>query len=159
VPARLRIRPARRADRVAVVGLLVAQFREHRIRLAPRALDRAVAGILAHPARGRLILALVDRRTVGVAALGFTWPLEHGGRSAWLEELYVVPAARGRGIGTALLRVACRLAARCGAAAIDLEVDVRHRRAGRLYARAGFHRLPRTRWVRRLPRPRRGVGG
>src|SRR5579872_5729184 len=43
---------------------------------------------------------------VGLAYLAYTWTLEHGGQSAWLDELYVVPGERSRGVGTALLRAA-----------------------------------------------------
>src|SRR5438445_11882546 len=147
-----RVRAARRADHRRLVELLVAQFREHRIRTPIPRIARAVDGVLRHPERGRLLVATLAGRPIGLAALSFIWPLEHGGRSAWLEELYVEPPHRGRGIGRTLLRAACRLAARSGAAAVDLEVDAGHTRAARLYAREGFRSLPRARWVRRLRR-------
>jgi len=146
------VRPARRADAAPLVALLVAQFREHRITTPVRKITRAVDGVLRHPDRGRFLVATIAGRPVGLAALSFTWSLEHGGRSAWLEELYVEPPYRGRGIGRALLRAACRAAARAGAAAVDLEVDAAHTRAARLYAREGFRPLPRARWVRRRGR-------
>lgn len=47
---------------------------------------------------------------VGVAYLSFTWTLEHGGKSCWLEELYVMPAYRKRGIGRQLLDAGCQRA-------------------------------------------------
>jgi len=150
--SRALVRPARRADAERLVALLVAQFREHRIKTPVRRIGRAVDGVLRHPERGRLLVATLAGRPIGLAALSFIWPLEHGGRSAWLEELYVEPPHRGRGIGRTLLRAACRLAARSGAAAVDLEVDAGHTRAARLYAREGFRSLPRARWVRRLRR-------
>ena len=149
------LRAARRADRERLLDLLVAQLREHRIRTPRARLARAVEGVLRDPERGRLLVATIAGRPVGLAALSFVWPLEHGGRSAWLEELYVEPRHRGRGIGRALLRAACGVAAQAGAAAVDLEVDAAHRRAAGLYAREGFRPLPRARWVRRLGRPRR----
>ena len=149
------VRPARRGDRDRLVALLVAQLREHRIRTPKARLARAVDGVLGDPQRGRLLVATIGGRPIGLAALSFIWPLEHGGRSAWLEELYVEPSQRGCGIGRALLRAACRVAARAGAAAVDLEVDAAHRRAARLYAREGFRPLPRARWVRRFGRARR----
>src|SRR5437870_10790401 len=149
------VRAARRADHERLVDLLFAQLRDHRIRTPRRRLAEAVDGVLRHPERGRLLVATVAGKPIGLAALSFVWPLEHGGRSAWLEELYVEPSHRGRGIGRALLRAACRVAARAGAAAVDLEVDAAHRRAARLYAREGFRPLPRARWVRRFGHARR----
>jgi GNAT superfamily N-acetyltransferase len=147
---RVAIRPATMDDRDAVVALLLAQLREHAIDLPEAALARGVRGVLRHPGRGLILVAIAGRRPVGVAALSFVWPLEPGGRSVWLEELYVEPARRGRGIGRRLLRAACAAAAERGAVAVDLEVDAGHARAARLYAREGFSALPRARWVRRL---------
>jgi GNAT superfamily N-acetyltransferase len=144
------VRPATVADQPTLVALLVAQLREHRIDTPPAAIARAVAALLARPSRARLLVACVGGTPVGVAAVSFVWPLEHGDRSVWLEELYVVPAERGRGIGTALLEAALRVAAEGGAVAVDLEVDADHERAARLYARHGFQPLPRARWVRML---------
>ncbi len=85
----------------------------------------------------------------------FTWTLEHGGRSAWLEELYVQPEYRGRGIGQKLLAAAINRAREEGCRAIDLEVDRGHPRASHLYDREGFVRLARTRWVLKMKRGRR----
>ena len=144
------IRPATDADRDALMRLLLAQLGEHGIDTPAAAMGTSVDGLLRDPNRGRLLVATVEGRPVGVAALSFVWPIEHGGRSAWLEELYVEPPHRGRGIGRALLRAACDHAAAAGAVAVDLEVDAGHRRAARLYEAEGFRPLPRERWVRRL---------
>ena len=149
----LEIRPAAEADRDAVLRLLRAQFEEHAITTPDDALGAGIDYLLAHPDAGRILVAARDRVVVAVAAVTFTRGLEHGGRSAWLEELYVEPSVRNAGIGTALLRAACEVALASGAVAIDLEVDAAHERAARLYARAGFRALPRTRWVRRLTPP------
>src|SRR5438552_1848995 len=144
------VRLATEAELEAVTALLVAQLREHHVTTPEAKLASAIQGILHHPERGRVLVAIERGRPVGRAALSFVWPLEHGGRSAWLEELYVEPAARGRGLGTQLLHAALRIAAETGAVAVDLEVDADHQRAARLYAREGFRPLARARWVRTL---------
>jgi|SRR5690242_1256652 len=149
----LEIRPAAPADRDAVLRLLLAQFEEHAISTPAGALGAGIDYIVARPDAGRILVAARDGVVVGVAAVTFTRGLEHGGRSAWLEELYVEPSRRSAGIGSALLRAAFDVALANGAVAMDLEVDAAHERAARLYARAGFRALPRTRWVRRLTPP------
>ncbi len=146
----LDVRPVGEDDLDAVTALLLAQLREHHVQTPDSRIAEAVAGIVRHPERGRILVALEHGRAVGVAALSFVWPLEHGGKSAWLEELYVEPAARGRGIGTRLLHAALRAASEEGAVAVDLEVDADHGRAANLYAREGFQPLRRARWVRTL---------
>jgi GNAT superfamily N-acetyltransferase len=148
----LDIRPATRTDCAPLAKLMRAQFREHHIRLSGDAIAHVIDGALQRPAWARLLVATSGGKPVGFAALSFMWTYEHGGRSAWLDELYVKPAHRGRGIGRELLHAAYRVAAKAGAAALDLEVDAGHRDAERLYAREGFHALGRRRWSRRLQR-------
>src|SRR2546429_41166 len=109
------VRLATEAELEAVTALLVAQLREHRVQTPEAKIASAIQGLLRHPERGRILVAVGEGRPVGVAALSFAWPLEYADRSAWLEELYVEPAARGRGIGTRLLRAALRVAAEAGA--------------------------------------------
>jgi ribosomal protein S18 acetylase RimI-like enzyme len=143
------IEPATLHDLADVAQLLTAQFQEHAITLDSSALNNAVRGAIEDPARGAFLVAR-EPSPVGVAYLAFTWTLEHGGRSAWLEELYVVPAMRSRGVGSRLLREAMAHARAAGAVAIDLEVDEDHARAAHLYAREGFHPHRRARWFARL---------
>lgn len=142
------------SDRAGILELLAAQFHELEIPLAAEHLAAAVDGVLPVPERGTFLVARLAERLVAVAYVSFQWSLEHGGRSAWLEELYVLPRLRGAGIGRQLLLAACDHAAGQGCAAMDLEVEEDHPRAARLYAREGFRPHRRARWVRRFtPRP------
>lgn len=151
------IREATGADRETVVALLRAQLDEHSIELAPAAIGFAVRGLERNRELGRVLVAVEkDGTIVGVAVLSFLWTLEHGGASAWLDELYVAPAGRGRGIGRALTEaaIACADAAQC--IALDLEVEPGHEVAERLYERLGFRRHRRTHLVLPLARGRAG---
>src|SRR2546425_11797675 len=132
------VRLATEAELEAVTALLVAQLREHRVQTPEAKIASAIQGLLRRPERGRILVALEGGRPVGVAALSFAWPLEYADRSAWLEELYVEPAARGRGIGTRLLRAALRVAAEAGAAVPDFGGQARHPPARRPSPRAGL---------------------
>ena len=76
--------------------------------------------------------------------------MEHCGLVAWLEELYVTPDCRHRGIGTALMTEVLKRARDAGIVAIDLEVDARQSRAIPFYQRIGFRPLNRSRWVKEL---------
>lgn len=138
------------ADLAEIVGLLKGQFEEHEIPSTNEGLEKAVGGMLENPARGEILLARVEGRAVGLAVLSYSWTLEHGGLSCWLDELYVEPALRSKGIGRALLRFAMEHLKARGAAAIDLEVVEGHERAANLYVREGFRRRDRVRWVRPL---------
>lgn len=144
------IAPATASDLHAVVNLLAAQMAEHDIAISREGIAGAVHGMLADPRRGFILVARDGAAVTGLAYVSFTWSLEHGGLTSWLEELYVLPGRRDQGIGRALLLAALDAARAAGCAATDLEVDAAHRRAERLYEREGFHPLPRARWVRRL---------
>ena len=142
------IRPATPSDRDTAVALLLAQMREHDIPTPAARLAAAFDHVVADAARGAILLAREDERAVGVAALTYAFPIEVGQRTAWLEELYVEPACRDRGVGTALLEAALAVAAAAGAVAVDLEIIAGHERVSRLYTRFGFKQLPRTHWSR-----------
>lgn len=144
------IRVASIADLHDVTALLAAQLAEHEIGVAFDELRQAVAGVVLRPDRGAVLVAGEAGASVGVACLAFTWTLEHGGLVAWLEELYVRPNERERGVGARLLAAALDHARAAGCRAVDLEVQSDHARAEHLYARAGFSPLPRRRWALRL---------
>ena len=145
-----RIALAGPADRDDLLELLARQFAELEIPLPAEKLASGVDGALADRRRGSFLIARAERRSIAVAYLNFQWSLEHGGLSAWLEELFVVPEGRGTGLGARLLTAACAHAAERGCAAVDLEVEEAHPRAARLYEREGFLRHRRARWVKRL---------
>jgi GNAT superfamily N-acetyltransferase len=121
--------------------LLEAQYREHDIDMGGQRLVHAIRELV----RGHHGILLLAGRA-GVAAVSFEYSLERGGRIAWLEELYVAPASRGRGIGTLLLDRAVKEARRAGCVSVELEVVRGHERAARLYRRHGFSALPRRRY-------------
>jgi ribosomal protein S18 acetylase RimI-like enzyme len=155
IGARVSIRRAGRRDAARVVPLLVAQLRGLDVMTPSSDLESAIEGMLGRAQRGFILLASLEEAAVGVAYVSLIWTLEHGGQSAWLEELYVRPEHRGQGIGRKLLAAAIYHARRRECRAIDLEVDRNHPRASPLYDRAGFIRLGRTRWALKLKRNRR----
>jgi GNAT superfamily N-acetyltransferase len=133
-----------------IFRLLAGQFDEHDIQTSDEALAQAIAAILQNEGLGLFLLARDEGNVIGLAALSFAWTLEHGGKSAWLDELYVVPGYRGQGVGRALLEHVVSEARALGCKAIDLEVEEAHRRAERLYEQVGYRPLTRTRWVKTI---------
>ncbi len=138
------------ADQDAVVGLLVAQMREHRFPSNSERLSQIVARVLSDEQYGFFLVARMDSHLIGVAYVAMILSVEHGGPVGWLEELYVTPEHREQGVGSALLSGVLERARELGLVAIDLEVDVEHRRAESLYTRFGFRNLPRSRWAIKL---------
>ena len=144
------IAPATPADCAECARLLVAQLDEHGIGASAERLAHVLEAVVADPARGFLLVAREDARAVGVAYVATILSAEHGGPAAWLEELYVEPERRDRGVGTTLLAAVLDRARALGLLAVDLEIDAGHARVASLYRRHGFRQLDRSRWVREM---------
>jgi len=142
--------PADHRDRHEILDLLRTQLEEHGVDVTAARLGQAVDGVFDHPEHGFFHVARAGSKVVGVAYVAVMWSLEHFGKSAWLEELYVEPDYRGDGVGTELLLAAMERARRDGYLAVDLEIDAAHAAVERMYEREGFTRLDRSRWVRSL---------
>ncbi len=59
-------------------------------------------------------------------------------RSVWIEQVYVSPSHRRRGVGKALLGVVPMFAETTGASTISATIPSTHREVNRLFARLGF---------------------
>jgi ribosomal protein S18 acetylase RimI-like enzyme len=87
---------------------------------------------------GRVWLVRQGGEVVGYAALTFGYSIEFRGRDAFVDELFLVAQARGRGIGSAVLDRVKAHAAALGLVALHLEVARDNLQARRLYERWGF---------------------
>lgn len=99
---------------------------------------RALTGLLASPQFGLVILAERAGAPIGYLALTLGYSLEHFGRDAFVDELYLREPHRGTGIGERALERALELCRELGVRALHLEVDHVNPRARALYERNGF---------------------
>jgi ribosomal protein S18 acetylase RimI-like enzyme len=116
---------------VAAFGRLLPQLS----RSAPP-LDRAGLDRIAGSAATTLLIARTGDTVVGTLSL-VMFPIPTGLR-AWIEDVIVDEAARGQGIGEALMAEALRIAGQAGARTVDLTSRPSREAAGRLYERVGF---------------------
>ncbi len=84
------------------------------------------------------VLLAVEPEPVGLAVLRFREALWVAALDAYLEELYVIPERRGRGIGRSLLEAAMQVAREAGATHFELTTGETDTAARGLYASAGF---------------------
>lgn len=131
-------------------ALMQKQFLEHQIEYKDDQLKSAIRQMLSDETLGFFLIAKENKHSLGFAAISFAWTLEHGGKTAWLDELYVLPEHRGAGIGSAIIDQLLIEAKEKGCLAVDLEVESDHRRAENLYMRKGFQKLDRSRWAQRI---------
>jgi GNAT superfamily N-acetyltransferase len=135
---------------VACSGLLAQQLTEHDVSTSPEPLAKLMRQLVEQPDHGFVLTAKMEGALVGLAYVAYILSAEHCGKEAWLEELFVLPAFRGRGIGESLLDATLETAAGEGARAVDLEIDSGHDRVASLHRRSGFTALNRSRWFKTL---------
>lgn len=92
-------------------------------------------------AAGEMTVLLGGEGPDGVAVLRLRPSFWTGAPEAYLQELYVAPPRRGRGIGRALLEATMAAAREAGATGIDLATGETDRAARALYESCGFTNL------------------
>lgn len=97
----------------------------------------ALAALAAGDPFGRAWLIRVGDRALGYAVLTWAFSVEAGGREACIDELYLVPEVRNRGLGRRVLELLEADARVLGVSRLYLEVERRNRVIG-LYRRAGY---------------------
>ena len=105
-------------------------FREAEVR-------KSLCELLVTPSAGRAFLIRHDQLPIGYLVLSFGFSLEYGGKNAWIDELFIRPDFRGKGIGSQALDFAAQTARELGAKVLHLEVN-RGNPAIDLYRRNGF---------------------
>lgn len=98
----------------------------------------AILPLLEGSPHGVIYLMGPSRAPIGYVVVCFGWSIEFGGMDGFVDEIYVRPAVRGRGIGTEVLHTLPKALAKAGMKAIHLEVGNENPRARKLYEKLGF---------------------
>jgi ribosomal protein S18 acetylase RimI-like enzyme len=134
--AQIPVREATVEDAVAIARLL------HDFNTEFEAETPGVEALTRHATRmlstGAMTVLLAGTGPDGLALLRFRPSVWTEQSEAYLQELYVVPARRGQGIGQALLEAAIAVSRAAGAAWIELNTAESDRAARALYAKLGF---------------------
>ncbi|MBW4708075.1 GNAT family N-acetyltransferase [Roseobacter sp. YSTF-M11] len=124
-------------------ALITACHQEIGISLAPEARRAGVLPLLEGSPHGVVYLIGPPRAPIGYVVITFGWSVEFGGLDGFVDEFYVRPGVRGRGIASETLQTLPRALAAAGLKALHLEVDRDADKTQRLYARAGFAARPK----------------
>ena len=132
-------------DLDAVVPLMVAYCDFYSVAPGERALRSLAEALLGDPqAEGVQLLARHDGRAAGFATIYWSWSTAAAGRIGVMNDLYVVPEARGRRIADALIRACLDEARERGAVRLEWTTHPHNHRARAVYDRVGGR--PET-WV------------
>ena len=124
-----------------IVARLVIEFRDHNGHDWPS--DNAILASVERLVEDRATEFLLgspddDAPPAGVCQLRYRWSVWTAADDCWLEDLYVAEAARGRGLGAALVQAALDRASERGCRRVELDTSESNHAALRLYERMGF---------------------
>ncbi|MES1245399.1 MAG: GNAT family N-acetyltransferase [Acidobacteriota bacterium] len=137
-------------DTAELLPLLRAFYAEEEYPFDEARTERALRAMLANPFFGAVWMFRLDGRTVGYLVITHGYSLEFGGRDAFVDEVYMIPAMRGQGLGAQALAIAEEHCRRESIGALHLEVEHANPRARALYERNGYKTHDRhlmTRWL------------
>ncbi|MBY5988884.1 GNAT family N-acetyltransferase [Roseovarius atlanticus] len=98
----------------------------------------ALTPLLEGSPHGCVYLAGPRRAPIGYVIVTFGWSVEFGGLDGFVDEIFIRPGVRGRGIGSEILLTLPKTLAKAGMKAIHLEVDRGNESARRVYEKLRF---------------------
>jgi GNAT superfamily N-acetyltransferase len=117
------IRPATAADAQLVfdfiVELAVYEKARHEVKTSVAELAETMFGPAA---KVKALICSIDGQPVGYAVYFYTYSTWLGKNGIWLEDVYVSPAARGKGAGKALLKHVAQIAVKEGCGRFEWSV-------------------------------------
>jgi GNAT superfamily N-acetyltransferase len=133
------VRPATEADLPALLPLVRAYADFYESSPPDAGLERMCRALIADPDGAGVLLAGCDAggAVVGFAAMGWKWSSLRGAEVAYLEDLFVDPAARGSGLADALINACAERAREHGAPALSWLTKPDNHRARAVYDRVG----------------------
>jgi ribosomal protein S18 acetylase RimI-like enzyme len=136
---RTRFRPAEKRDLATLLAFSEALYLEDgTVTFDPVRARAGFCGLIGDESLGRVWMIEAGGRPVGYVVLTWGFTVEYWGRVGLVDELYVLPEHRDRGLGTAAMELAERSCRERGIRAVQLEVSRENVRAQELYRRLGF---------------------
>jgi GNAT superfamily N-acetyltransferase len=131
-------RLARNEDVAALVDLMAAFYSEAGFSLPAVAARQTFSALLRDPRLGRVWLIESDRTPVGYVVVTVAFSMEFGGLRGFIDDFFVLPAARNKGVGAAALETVKQACRELGLCALLVETGPDDHPARSIYARAGF---------------------
>ncbi len=129
---------ARPEDLNALMLLVTAFQKEHGIEMNDATRHAALEPLLEGSPHGVAYLIGPQRAPIGYVVISFGWALEFGGMDGFVDEIFIRPGVRGRGIGSEVLTALPKALAGAGLKALHLEVRRDDARTRRFYSRLRF---------------------
>jgi GNAT superfamily N-acetyltransferase len=135
----LTIEQASSADIPAMVGLLAALFSiEQDFKPDTERQIRGLAGVLASPNACIMLARSAQGEAIAMCSAQLVFSTAEGAHSAWIEDMVVHEAWRGRGIGRQVLQAVLAWASEHGATRAQLLADLDNQPALDYYQHLGW---------------------
>jgi ribosomal protein S18 acetylase RimI-like enzyme len=125
-------------DIPTLVGLMREFYAEASFPLPERAASRAFGGLIADPALGQVWLIRSEGEPAGFVVLTICYSMEYGGLRGFIDDFFVAPAFRRRGLGAAALDTVKEECAARGVRVLLVETGHDNDAALGTYRRAGL---------------------
>lgn len=125
-------------DAAALLTMVAAFHAETGLDSTPEHRETAILPLLEGSPLGCAYLIGPRRAPIGYIVISFGWSLELGGMDGFIDEFFVRPGVRGRGVGGEVLTGLLPQLESAGLRALHLEAASDQPELHRLYKRAGF---------------------
>lgn len=133
----IEIRPARTEEIEEMLPLIRAYCEFYETKANDEGLREMFRTLITEPSQGSVFVARDGDRAVGFATLDWKWSSLKAARMGYLEDLYVDPEARGKGIADALIEVCAERCRELGMPAMAWQTAPDNHRAQQVYNRTG----------------------
>lgn len=100
--------------------------------------EEQVEQVLAENKYGTIYICQMDNQLIGYQFIANTYSFEFGGKVAYLDEYYIIPAVRKTGKGKQFIQLLQEELKQEGFASLRLEVEDYNEKAIQLYKSTGF---------------------
>jgi GNAT superfamily N-acetyltransferase len=132
------VRPAQLSDAATLAAMMIDFYAEADFELRQDAAQRAFEQLIRKPERGCVWVLECDSMAAGFVVLTVAYAMEYGGLRGFVDDLFVRPRFRKRGLGAAALAIVKAHCLAAGVRALFVQAGSDNGPAQRMYKRAGF---------------------
>lgn len=146
----LELKEASIQDIDLLLELMSGFNREENINFDPELYRQQIHVAFDLPQLVKIWMIAADSCIVGYAILTFTFSFEFGGTIATIDELYIALEARGKGLGTSVLKLLAQEARLRGATTLSGDISDEKPWLSTFYQSAGFECYPYRPYYKQL---------
>ncbi|MBW1294971.1 GNAT family N-acetyltransferase [Aquimarina litoralis] len=125
-------------DKAEVLEMMVSFNKMEGYAFDPIIREKNLLEFTSDESLGRLYVIKLQQQTIGYLVLAFGFSFEYKGRDAFIDEFYIKPDYRNKGIGKTTLDFVASESKKLDVKALHLEVEPHNIYANKLYLSKGY---------------------